>query len=141
MDSEVVGTYMGVEVKFRDVWQDNLEQQFEVIRNILDEYPYVGMVRRPPSPSLRATLCCRAADSNASGVRPPRQQDTEFPGVVARPIGQFTGNADYHYQTLRCNCDLLKIIQLVRALPRRAQLRRSLPAPIASQFASPGAAR
>ena len=39
-------------------------------------------------------------------------QDTEFPGVVARPIGQFTGNADYHYQTLRCNCDLLKIIQL-----------------------------
>ena len=84
VDSEVVGTYMGVEVKFRDVWQDNLEQQFEVIRNILDEYPYVGM-------------------------------DTEFPGVVARPIGQFTGNADYHYQTLRCNCDLLKIIQLVRA--------------------------
>lgn len=43
-----------------------------------------------------------------------RPQDTEFPGVVARPIGQFTGNADYHYQTLRCNCDLLKIIQLVR---------------------------
>ena len=35
--------------------------------------------------------------------------------MVARPIGQFTGNADYHYQTLRCNCDLLKIIQLVRA--------------------------
>jgi len=34
--------------------------------------------------------------------------------VVARPIGQFQGNADYHYQTLRCNCDLLKIIQLVR---------------------------
>jgi hypothetical protein len=51
-------------------------------------------------------------------VRPPScpapRQDTEFPGVVARPIGQFTGNADYHYQTLRCNCDLLKIIQLVR---------------------------
>ena len=34
--------------------------------------------------------------------------------MVARPIGQFQGNADYHYQTLRCNCDLLKIIQLVR---------------------------
>ena len=31
---------------------------------------------------------------------------------MARPIGQFDGNADYHYQTLRCNCDLLKIIQL-----------------------------
>jgi CCR4-NOT transcription complex subunit 7/8 len=51
-------------------------------------------------------------------VKPPlnrvvlHPQDTEFPGVVARPIGQFDGNADYHYQTLRCNCDLLKIIQL-----------------------------
>jgi hypothetical protein len=55
VDSEVVGTYMGVEVKFRDVWQDNLEQQFEVIRNILDDYPYVGMVRRCPLPSQPPT--------------------------------------------------------------------------------------
>lgn len=39
-------------------------------------------------------------------------QDTEFPGVVARPIGSFRGSSDYHYQTLRCNVDLLKIIQL-----------------------------
>jgi len=38
--------------------------------------------------------------------------DTEFPGVVARPIGNFASSADYHYQTLRCNVDLLKIIQL-----------------------------
>ncbi|GJQ11786.1 hypothetical protein GpartN1_g3577.t1 [Galdieria partita] len=38
--------------------------------------------------------------------------DTEFPGVVARPIGSFRSNTDYHYQTLRCNVDLLKIIQL-----------------------------
>jgi CCR4-NOT transcription complex subunit 7/8 len=38
--------------------------------------------------------------------------DTEFPGVVARPIGNFTSTSDYHYQTLRCNVDLLRIIQL-----------------------------
>lgn len=38
--------------------------------------------------------------------------DTEFPGIVARPIGQFRGSTDYHYQTLRCNVDLLKMIQL-----------------------------
>ncbi|XP_016106448.1 CCR4-NOT transcription complex subunit 7-like [Sinocyclocheilus grahami] len=38
--------------------------------------------------------------------------DTEFPGVVARPIGEFRSNADYQYQLLRCNVDLLKIIQL-----------------------------
>ena len=39
-------------------------------------------------------------------------QDTEFPGVVARPIGTFRSTTDYQYQTLRCNVDLLKIIQL-----------------------------
>jgi CCR4-NOT transcription complex subunit 7/8 len=38
--------------------------------------------------------------------------DTEFPGVVAQPTGSFKSSADYHYQTLRCNVDLLKIIQL-----------------------------
>jgi len=38
--------------------------------------------------------------------------DTEFPGIVARPIGSFKDSHDYHYQTLKCNVDLLKIIQL-----------------------------
>ncbi|WFD21662.1 CCR4-NOT core DEDD RNase subunit [Malassezia equina] len=38
--------------------------------------------------------------------------DTEFPGIVARPIGQFRGSTDYQYQLLRCNVDLLRIIQL-----------------------------
>jgi len=38
--------------------------------------------------------------------------DTEFPGVVARPIGEFKSTSDYQYQLLRCNVDLLKIIQL-----------------------------
>ena len=41
-----------------------------------------------------------------------RSQDTEFPGVVARPIGEFRSTSDYQYQLLRCNVDLLKIIQL-----------------------------
>jgi CCR4-NOT transcription complex subunit 7/8 len=40
------------------------------------------------------------------------KQDTEFPGVVARPMGGFTSRADYHYQTLRANVDLLSVIQL-----------------------------
>lgn len=31
---------------------------------------------------------------------------------MARPVGQFASKADYHYQTLRCNVDMLKIIQL-----------------------------
>lgn len=38
--------------------------------------------------------------------------DTEFPGVVARPIGKFPSFTEYQYQMLRYNVDLLKIIQL-----------------------------
>ncbi|XP_074603900.1 CCR4-NOT transcription complex subunit Pop2 [Brevipalpus obovatus] len=38
--------------------------------------------------------------------------DTEFPGVVARPIGEFRSSSDYQFQLLRCNVDILKIIQL-----------------------------
>lgn len=38
--------------------------------------------------------------------------DTEFPGVVAKPVGKFTTSSEYRYRTLKCNVDLLKIIQL-----------------------------
>ena len=38
--------------------------------------------------------------------------DTEFPGVVARPTGSFGSHTDFHYQTLRCNVDMLKVIQI-----------------------------
>lgn len=65
----------------REVWANNLEDEFKVIRNIVQHYPYIAM-------------------------------DTEFPGVVARPIGQFLSNTDYIYQIMRCNIHLLKIIQL-----------------------------
>ncbi|KAJ2822042.1 CCR4-NOT transcription complex subunit 8, partial [Coemansia furcata] len=59
------GTYM-----IRDVWENNLEEEFGVIRRLIDKYNYIAM-------------------------------DTEFPGVVARPIGPFSSTSDYHYQLLR----------------------------------------
>lgn len=31
---------------------------------------------------------------------------------MARPIGNFKTGADYHFQTMRCNVDCLKVIQL-----------------------------
>lgn len=37
--------------------------------------------------------------------------DTEFPGVVARPVGDFSAT-EIQYQTLRCNVNMLKLIQL-----------------------------
>lgn len=69
------------ECGIRDVWANNLEDEFRHIRQIVQKYHYVAM-------------------------------DTEFPGVVARPIGEFRSTAEYQYQLLRCNVDLLKIIQL-----------------------------
>lgn len=45
-------------------------------------------------------------------THPHVAMDTEFPGVVARPIGEFRSTSDYQYQLLKCNVDLLKIIQL-----------------------------
>lgn len=37
--------------------------------------------------------------------------DTEFPGVVARPVGDYS-QTEITYQTLRVNVDMLKLIQL-----------------------------
>lgn len=38
--------------------------------------------------------------------------DTEFPGVVAKPMGNFKSQSSFAYQQLRCNVDILNIIQL-----------------------------
>jgi CCR4-NOT transcription complex subunit 7/8 len=73
MRSEVEG--------IRDVWAQNLYQEFHVIRQLVKQYQHVAM-------------------------------DTEFPGVVARPIGEFRSCSEYQYQVLRCNVDMLKLIQL-----------------------------
>ena len=37
--------------------------------------------------------------------------DTEFPGIVARPVSE-SYSPDFHYKSLKVNVDLLKIIQL-----------------------------
>ncbi|XP_051187800.1 probable CCR4-associated factor 1 homolog 7 [Lolium perenne] len=68
-------------VEIREVWADNLEAEFAVIRDLVDDYPYVAM-------------------------------DTEFPGVVCRPLGTFKSPADFNYATLKANVDMLKLIQL-----------------------------
>lgn len=38
--------------------------------------------------------------------------DTEFPGTVVHPIGQFSSQESFHYHLMRCNVDFLKIIQI-----------------------------
>ncbi|KAL3736881.1 hypothetical protein ACJRO7_025765 [Eucalyptus globulus] len=68
-------------IQIRDVWDDNLDEEFARIREIVDDYPYVAM-------------------------------DTEFPGIVVRPVGNFKNSSEFHYQTLKENVDMLKLIQL-----------------------------
>jgi CCR4-NOT transcription complex subunit 7/8 len=68
-------------VQIREVWHDNLESEFDLIREIVDDFPFVAM-------------------------------DTEFPGIVCRPVGTFKSTADYNYATLKANVDMLKLIQL-----------------------------
>ncbi|XP_071733432.1 probable CCR4-associated factor 1 homolog 6 [Rutidosis leptorrhynchoides] len=68
-------------IQIREVWNHNLEQEFALIQNLVDQFPYIAM-------------------------------DTEFPGIVIRPVGNFKNSNDYHYQTLKDNVDLLKLIQL-----------------------------
>jgi len=65
----------------REVWEQNLDEELAIIREIVNDYPFVAM-------------------------------DTEFPGVVARPVGNHKLQAEFLYQTLRCNVDMLKLIQL-----------------------------
>ncbi|WCJ30364.1 Polynucleotidyl transferase ribonuclease H-like superfamily protein [Euphorbia peplus] len=71
----------GDSIHIREVWNDNLEEEFTLIREIVDQFNYVAM-------------------------------DTEFPGVVLRPVGNFKNINDYNYQTLKDNVDMLKLIQL-----------------------------
>ncbi|GAB4836791.1 ccr4 associated factor [Ancistrocladus abbreviatus] len=68
-------------ILIREVWNHNLEEEFALIREIVDDYHYVAM-------------------------------DSEFPGVVIRPVGNFKNITDYNYQTLKDNVDMLKLIQL-----------------------------
>eukprot|EP00775_Hariotina_reticulata_P001272 gene1272-1612_t len=74
-------TPKGETLRVREVWDENLAEEIAVIRDIVEEYPYVAM-------------------------------DTEFPGVVARPVGNFKSSREYHYKALKINVDMLKLIQL-----------------------------
>ena len=68
-------------IMIREVWNNNLLEEFALIREIVDKYPFIAM-------------------------------DTEFPGVVLKPVETFKYNNDLNYRTLKENVDLLKLIQL-----------------------------
>ena len=69
-------------LQIRNVWAENLEQEMKYIRE------------------------------NVIETHPYVAMDTEFPGVVARPVIAEQYAPDYHYKSLKCNVDILRIIQL-----------------------------
>ncbi|GJN03626.1 hypothetical protein PR202_ga21092 [Eleusine coracana subsp. coracana] len=69
------------DLEIRDVWAKNLEEEFGMIRRVVDAYPYVAM-------------------------------DTEFPGVVVKPVGTFRNQNELNYAILEGNVNVLKLIQL-----------------------------
>lgn len=91
-----------------EVWANNLEEELKRIRQVIRKYNYIAMVSGADTP-LSPRQHTQVPQYSQRFIF---SQDTEFPGVVARPIGEFRSNADYQYQLLRCNVDLLKIIQL-----------------------------
>lgn len=68
----------------KDVWNFNLEYEFNNLRTFIDD--------------------------KTSKVFISIHQ--EIPGIVARPLGTFKLSADYHFQCLRSNSDILNLIQL-----------------------------
>lgn len=72
---------MSSDERIVEVWAGNLEEEFDCIRRVVRDYPFVSM-------------------------------DTEFPGVVAKPYGEFKSQSDYQYQVTKTNVNMLRIIQL-----------------------------
>jgi len=81
----------------RDVWAHNLREEFRSIRALVKQ--------------------------NYNYVA----MDTEFPGVVARPLGVFRTAQEFQYQVLRVNCDALRLIQAgITLLNEHGQLPKGI---------------
>ena len=124
-------------IDIRDVWESNLEEEFVRIRAIVQDYPFIAMVSSLSNITIDCycfwlhlsakhliLYCIRSKLKPKPSFIPLHCQDTEFPGIVVKPVGDFKMQGDYQYQTLRCNVDVLKLIQLGKScMVQRGEMR------------------
>ncbi|KAK4232098.1 hypothetical protein QBC38DRAFT_145370 [Podospora fimiseda] len=89
------------------------QQQSHVLEHATRTAPKQGRIREVYKYNLHEEM---ANLRDLIDKYPYIAMDTEFPGVVSRPMGGFRGKSDYHYQCLRTNVDMLKVIQIGLAL-------------------------
>ena len=88
--AEAADTGIGSEEdRIRDVWNHNLEEEFKNICRVVQVW------------IIQLKFLLLISTRFVAQEYPNVALDTEFPGVVARPIGEFKSNADFQYQLLR----------------------------------------
>lgn len=89
-----------------------LPKKYDLVSEICERFTYKGQrleIRQVNRDTLHHEM---AAIREVVTTHKYIAMDTEFPGIVVRPLDAFLGTQEYNYKTLRCNVDLLKIIQL-----------------------------
>ena len=106
----------GDTLRIREVWAENLEQEMAIINEVVEEFNYLAMDTEFPGV---VSLLTSARGSAAPPSLPPAQSvglllraSLTPPPQVARPMGTYKTPGEYQYQTLRCNVDMLKLIQV-----------------------------
>ncbi|KAG5566503.1 hypothetical protein RHGRI_002159 [Rhododendron griersonianum] len=79
-------------IVIREVWSTNLESEFDLIRNLIDRYPYISMDTEFPGVVFRPTATATALDHHHHQRRRLEPSD--------------------HYKLLKSNVDALNLIQV-----------------------------